>query len=98
MCRSWEDHLWARLSGLIGDRIEAKLNETAGGFWNRGTLLDRLTLLEHLEEDIKPGFREDTEWEAIISHQLDDLSDLAVDTRSVLFFNEESPILTHLLF
>jgi nuclear pore complex protein Nup107 len=97
MCRSWEDHLWARLSALIGDRIEAKLNET-GGFWNRGTLLDRLTLLEHPEEDIKPGFREDTEWEAIISHQLDDLSDLAVNTRSVLFFNEERPILTHLLF
>ncbi len=81
LCRSWEDHLWARLSALIGDRIETKLNETAGGFWNRGTLLDRLALLEQLEEDVKPGDRQDAEWEATISSQLDDLADLAVDTK-----------------
>lgn len=80
LCRTWEDYLWARISALIGDRIEAKLNETAGGYWNRGTLLDRLALLERLEEDVKPTVRQDTEWEAIITHQLDDLADVATDT------------------
>ncbi|KAG8794589.1 Nucleoporin nup84, partial [Serendipita sp. 399] len=44
MCHTWEDHLWARLSSLIGDRIEIKLNESAGGFWNPGKLRDRLAL------------------------------------------------------
>lgn len=81
LCRTWEDQLWARISALIGDRIEAKLDETAGGFWNRGTLLDRLALLERLEEDVKPSARQDTEWQVVIDHQLDDLSDLAVDTK-----------------
>ena len=53
--------------------------------------MDRLTLLEQLEEDVKPGEREDTEWEAIISHQLDDLGDLAVDTRCIAFWHLVEP-------
>ena len=81
LCRSWEDHLWARLSALIGDCIEGKMKESAGGFWNRGNLLDRLALLEQVEEDIKPEFRQDTEWEADIGHQLDELADFAVETQ-----------------
>ncbi|PVG02472.1 hypothetical protein CPB86DRAFT_697475 [Serendipita vermifera] len=77
---NWEDQLWARLSALIGDRIETKMNETAGGFWNRGTLLDRLALLEQTETDSKPTNEQDSDWETIIAHQLDELADVAVNT------------------
>jgi hypothetical protein len=61
------------------------MKESAGGFWNRGNLLDRLALLEQAEEDIKPEFRQDTEWEADIGHQLDELADFAVETQYALF-------------
>lgn len=81
MCRSWEDHLWARLSALIGDCTEAKMKESAGGFWNRGSLLDRLALLEQADEDVKPNVRHETEWETEIGHQLDELADFAVETK-----------------
>ncbi len=85
MCNSWEDRLWARLSALIGDRIEAKLHETAGAFWNRGTLLDRLVLLDQLESDTKPVAGQDSDWEAVIDHQLEELTEEAVDTKYVLY-------------
>ncbi|CAG7850613.1 SubName: Full=Related to nucleoporin {ECO:0000313/EMBL:CCA72167.1} [Serendipita indica DSM 11827] len=80
LCNSWEDRLWARLSALIGDRIEARLQETAGAFWNRGTLLDRLVLLDQLEGDTKPVAGHDSDWEAVIAHQLEELTEEAVDT------------------
>lgn len=81
MCTTWEDHLWARLAALIGDRVENKLSKTTGGFWNRGTLLDQLALLDQLESDKKPEKDQESEWESLIARQLDELADLAVDTR-----------------
>ncbi|CDZ96991.1 Nuclear pore complex, rNup107 component (sc Nup84) [Phaffia rhodozyma] len=32
VCRSWEDHVWARINARIEDRIDRKLKEL-GGFW-----------------------------------------------------------------
>jgi hypothetical protein len=61
------------------------MNETAGGFWNRGTLLDRLALLEQTETDYKPSTEQDSEWETIIAHQLDELADFAVNTKCVFY-------------
>ncbi|KAG8826499.1 Nucleoporin nup84 [Serendipita sp. 401] len=80
MCHTWEDHLWARLGALIGDRVEMKLGETAGGFWNPGSFRDRLALRARLESDVKPFVGQESDWESVIAHQLDELSDMAVET------------------
>ncbi|KAG8811348.1 Nucleoporin nup84, partial [Serendipita sp. 399] len=49
-------------------------------FWNPGKLRDRLALRDKLESDTKPFVGEESDWETVIEHQLDELSDLAVET------------------
>jgi len=77
-CRTWGDHLWAHISVLFEDRIDAQLAQLKGCFWLNGmaALQTPTATSEGMEDDV---YQDDETWKAQVRRQLTSLSEVAVE-------------------
>lgn len=89
LLRSWEDHLWARTSMLVDERISSSL-EALGGFWENGMKVGK----GGAGGTVVKG---EDEWSNEVARTIDELAEVRVDEGCVVLsvFISSSPDLMH---
>jgi nuclear pore complex protein Nup107 len=85
-CKTFEDHLWARIIGLVEDKFETELSKVANNsYWgSEGCGLGAFEPISVSEEDdttselARNSAFEDTEWGRIAKEQLTEIAQITV--------------------
>lgn len=95
-CKTFEDHLWARIIGLVQDKLETELSKVANqSYWESescglGTFEPRKVPDEDMDatsELAYNGASDDAEWGRIAKEQLIEIGRIAVSEGYVVVYN-----------